>query len=152
MNPKGYRDKRCNFRTFYQSINQAYQRTQERRRQNQVENSPVNPEAPNTNQRPTPEPDGAVGEWTGGAPVFISMEHYGALHQLGGFVEGHLETAIELYLEAKRIPHQEFHADDYDHESEPYGDPYDAPDADAHPDAEPEEEMFDPDMYPDDED
>jgi hypothetical protein len=34
------------------------------------------------------------------APVFISMEHFGALNELGGFAEEHVAKAVELYLKS----------------------------------------------------
>ncbi|MBI5247880.1 MAG: hypothetical protein HY912_00160 [Desulfomonile tiedjei] len=83
------------------SINQAYQKTQRKRKQAKAE-----PPSENAGEKAPDEVQGVqqVSDEdkasTNIAPVFLSLEHFRALRQLGGSIEEHVAKAIELYLKS----------------------------------------------------
>jgi hypothetical protein len=88
------------------SINRAYGKTQKERQQAESESSAGFSEEQATDDGKEEEgQDSQVSKFE--APVFISMEHFGALHELGGSVEDHLATAVEHYLDSLKVPTQE---------------------------------------------
>lgn len=82
------------------SINRAYQNTQAERKKAEAESSVETSKQRITDQGQDShkEDESQVSKFH--APIFISIEHFGALHELGGSVEDHLATAIERYLES----------------------------------------------------
>ncbi len=72
------------------SINRAYQKTQKERKKAEAESSAEVSQgrATEESQEGKEGDDSLVPKFQ--APVFISMEHFGALHELGGFIENHL--------------------------------------------------------------
>ncbi|MFH0823174.1 MAG: hypothetical protein V2B18_10525, partial [Pseudomonadota bacterium] len=72
------------------SINRAYQRTQKERKQAEAESLTENSEGQTADESPEAEEADESQALQFDAPVFISMKHFGALHELGGFVEEHL--------------------------------------------------------------
>jgi hypothetical protein len=108
------------------SINKAYQRTQKERKQAEAEHS-----AQNSGQQATEEgqevqqadEDKAPSRV---APVLISLEQFGALHELGGSVEDHVAIAIELYLKSLQNQCEESRSkDNPGDDDEEYFDPAD---------------------------
>ncbi len=89
------------------SMNSAYQKTQNQRKQAEQDSSTENSgdQAADKSQKvdQAHEEKGS----TFSAAVFISMEHLGALKELGGFVERHLADAIDLYLESRKDQDQQ---------------------------------------------
>jgi ParB-like chromosome segregation protein Spo0J len=112
------------------SINQAYQKTQKKRKQTGTEPLPGNSELQATDEGQKPEQAGEVRESTGAAPVLVSMEHYKALNELGGSIEEHVASAIDLYLESLREQDEENPAEHHQEDDD-------------------DEEYFDPDNYDD---
>jgi hypothetical protein len=89
------------------SINKAYQRTQKERKQAEAEHS-----AQNSGQQATEEgqevqqaDEDKVPSRV--APVLLSLDLFGALHELGGSVEAHVAIAIDLYLKSLKEQHEE---------------------------------------------
>jgi hypothetical protein len=113
------------------SINRAYQRTRKELKQAQAESSTENSKQQVTGEGQEPEEGDEDKEYSSVAPVLISLEHFGALHRLGGLVEDHVESAIELYLES-------LGKKDRDNPAET-----------AKEEEDDEEEFFDPDTYVD---
>jgi hypothetical protein len=85
------------------SINQAYQKTQEKRKRTAAKRKKTN-----ANEKATDEVQGLQQVADEGkasnviAPVFLSLEHFGALRELGGCIEEHVAIAIDFYLESLR--------------------------------------------------
>ncbi|WP_157212275.1 hypothetical protein [Desulfomonile tiedjei] len=79
------------------SINKAYQKTQKDRKRAEAESSAEVLQGEIIDGEE--EDDSKVSQFR--APVFISMEHFGALNELGGFAEEHVANAIELYLQSQ---------------------------------------------------
>ena len=81
------------------SINRACQKTQKERKKAEAESSAEvsQGQAPEESQVGEEGDDSQASKF--GAPVYISMEHFGALNELGGLVEDHLASAVERYLE-----------------------------------------------------
>jgi ParB family chromosome partitioning protein len=115
------------------SINQACQKTQEKRKQTAAKLKKTNSQEPASDEVEEIEQVADEAKQSIGiAPVFLSLEHFGALHQLGGSIEEHVASAIELYLESLR---------EQDEENPVESDQEDVEDDD---------EYFDPDTYTDD--
>jgi hypothetical protein len=89
------------------SINRAYQITQNQRKQllaalsTQSSVQQASEEGQEVQQADEDKESARV------APVLVSLEHFGALHGLGGSVEDHVTRAIELYLESLSERHEE---------------------------------------------
>ena len=93
------------------SINGAYQKTQKDRKQAEAESSAEVSEekASEESQEGEQADEGLISKFH--ASVFISMEHLGALHELGGLAETHLAKAIDLYLESLAERHEDIPAE-----------------------------------------
>jgi hypothetical protein len=80
------------------SINKAYQTTQKQRKQVESELSTENSEDKASDEGQEPEQETKDNKSSRVAPVLVSLEHFGALHELGASVEDHVAIAIDLYL------------------------------------------------------
>lgn len=91
------------------TINKAYQRTQKERKQVQAELSRENSDdnATDEDQEVVQEDENKKSACV--AAVLISLEQFGALHNLGSSVEDHVAKAIERYLESFQEKHEETH-------------------------------------------
>ena len=81
------------------SINQAYQKTQEKRKKTASKRKKTNAKesAPNGVQEVCGIADEEMAS-TAFRPVFLSLEQFSAMQALGGCIEEHVAYAIELYL------------------------------------------------------
>jgi hypothetical protein len=114
------------------SINQAYQKTQEKRKQTAAKLKKTNSQEPASDEVEEIEQVADEAKQSIGiAPVFLSLEHFGALHQLGGSIEEHVASAIDLYLESLREQDEENPAEHHQEDDD-------------------DEEYFDPDAYEED--
>ncbi|MFH1117535.1 MAG: hypothetical protein V1792_26745 [Pseudomonadota bacterium] len=142
------------------SINRAYQETRKRLKQVEEEFSTEKPEARSTEEKMELVLEDEGRESSRVAPVLLSLDLFGELHQLGGLVEDHLASAVKRYLDSVRDQDQDEADEDDDGE---YFDPdaYDNEEHDAeeqpldeeeHDESEEDddEEYFDPDTYEED--
>jgi hypothetical protein len=108
------------------SINRAYQKTQNERKRAEADSSVEISEKQATEEGQEDEEvdDSQVSKFH--ATVFISMEHFGALNELGGFAEEHVAKAIELYLKSLQNQCEQTSAgEDPEDDDEEYYDPAD---------------------------
>jgi ParB-like chromosome segregation protein Spo0J len=82
------------------SSHKAYQETKKNRSKTEAGKSMKNSKQQATDEGQKPEQVDGANEPTNIAPVFLSLEHFGALRELGGAIEEHVAKAIELYLES----------------------------------------------------
>jgi hypothetical protein len=114
------------------SINRAYQRTQKERKQAEAEFSvQISGKQASEEGREVEQ-----GEASRVAPVLLSLDLFGALHELGGSVEDHVTRAIEQYLESLVGAHET--------------NPTESSPGNVTEDEDEDEEYFDPDSYEDD--
>ena len=88
------------------SANQAYQKTRKDRKKVKTNGDAKNPSEDTTNENPELQRENEPKESPEIRPVFLSLEHFGALQELGGSVEEHVADAIDLYLKTQRAKHQ----------------------------------------------
>ena len=105
------------------SINKAYQKIQKLRKQMEAEFSAQNPAAQSTEEDGELVKEDESEESSRMATVLLSLEHFGALHELGGSVEAHVAIAIERYLESLQEQRQEGPAGDNHEDDDEYFDP-----------------------------
>jgi ParB-like chromosome segregation protein Spo0J len=117
------------------SINRAYQKTQADRKQAEAESSAEVSEEKASEEGQEGEQGDTSKETSRVAPVLVSLDLFGALHELGGSVEDHVTRAIELYLESLSERHEE--------------NPAERDQEDAKDDEEDDEEYLDVDEYGD---
>ncbi len=82
------------------SSHKAYQETKRNRSKTEAGKSMKNSKQQATDEGQKPEQVDEAKESTDIAPVFLSLEHFGALRELGGSIEEHVAKAIELYLKS----------------------------------------------------
>ena len=133
------------------SINRAYKKTQDERKRAEEQSPTVNSgEQSDDESHETEEMDESQTSKFH-ATVFISMEHFGALHELDGSVEDHVTRAIEMYLESlKEGDEQNLGEKDQEDEGEQDHEECGTDDATADEDGQGESddnEYFDPDSY-----
>ncbi len=137
-------------------INQACQETREKKsKRNKTNKTKPNSSTKNSKREATDEcqepRQGDTGtEVKETAPVVISMEQYRALFELGGSIEDHLASAIDLYLESLKEKNAQELAEkdqvaegEQDHEDSDT----DSTAADEEDHGESDDEYFDPDSY-----
>ena len=122
------------------SMNKGYQETQEKKRKAKSDKSTKNSKQQATDHGPKPKHVDQVTESACAERGPISKEHYEALRELGGCIEEHVASAIDLYLESRRaeyrgIPPETEQDNGYEEQSDP--------------DADDEEEYLDLDEYGD---
>jgi hypothetical protein len=124
------------------SINQAYQKTQKDRKRTTSKDKktkakgPVSEEVQGVQQVADESKGSTLIE-----PVFLSLEHFAALRDLGGCIEEHVGIAIDFYLESRRAEYRGFPVETEEEDGNQ-----------THSDPEPEDyddEFFDPDEYGD---
>jgi ParB-like chromosome segregation protein Spo0J len=82
------------------SSHKAYQETKKNRSKTDAGKSKKNSKEQVADEGQKPEQVDKAKESTNIAPVFLSLEHFGALRELGGSIEEHVAKAIELYLKS----------------------------------------------------
>ncbi len=98
------------------SINRAYQETRKRLKQVEEEPSTEKPEGQSTEEDMELVQEDEGRESSRLAPVLLSLDLFGALHQLGGLVEDHLASAVKRYLDSVRDQDQDEADEDDDGE------------------------------------
>lgn len=89
------------------SANKAYQKTRKNLKKTKTESTPTNAAKKAADEDQELEKTEECKRSPGYRPVFLSVEHFGALHQLGGgSVEDHLDIAVERYLESFQEQHE----------------------------------------------
>jgi hypothetical protein len=109
------------------SINQAYQKTQKDRKKSTAKDKKTKAkESVSEEVQGVQQVADENKESTNFAPVFLSLEHFGALRELGGSIEEHVAKAIELYLKSLQNQcEQTSTKDDPEDDDEEYYDPAD---------------------------
>jgi hypothetical protein len=89
------------------SINRAYQKTQNERKRAEVDSSVEISEKQAIEEGQETEQGNDDNKSSRVAPVLLSLDLFGALHELGGLVEDHVAIAIDLYLKSLKEQHEE---------------------------------------------
>ncbi len=89
------------------SINRAYQKTQIERKRAEDDSSVEISEKQAIEEGQEIEQGNDDNKSSRVAPVHLSLDLFGALHELGGLVEDHVAIAIDLYLKSLKEQHEE---------------------------------------------
>ncbi len=89
------------------SVHTAYQETQKKRKKTKPKRNSTNATEKANNEGQELELADETKEPKDISPVFLSIEHFGALRKLGGSIEEHVANAIERYLDSFQGQHEE---------------------------------------------
>lgn len=108
------------------SANEAYQKTRKNRKKTRTESEPTNAAKKAIDEVQELEKAEESEKYPDYGPVFLSVEHFGALRELGGCTDEHVANAIEAYLLSfKNQCEQTTTGDDQEDDDEEYFDPAD---------------------------